>query len=199
MKTTINLVTITLILAFAMNAGAQEKPADPTSPSPSKESDRALVQAAFDGDLVTVKAAVRKGASVEAKAPKGRTSMHWAAVNGHLDVIEFLHSEGADINAPDGDRMTPLMFAVKGKHVDIVAYLLENGADANARSVKIGLTPLTIAAAVGNVDVVRLLLDHGADQEIPERSGDTALDRARQYEHPEVAALLEAGNTASGS
>ncbi len=200
-----SLATTALLMAFALTAAADLPPeeagpaSDPTNPEPSAEHDRALVQAAFDGELATVKAAMQKGASVEAKAPKGRTSIHWAAVNGHLDVIEFLHAEGADLDASDGGGMTPLMFAVKGKHADVVAFLLENGAEVNARSIKIGLTPLTIAAAVGNVDVVRILLSHGADLELPERSGDTALDRARQYEHPDVAALLEAGNTASGS
>lgn len=195
MKTTIRIAATSLLLTLGLNATA----GDPTSPEPNEERDRALVQAAFDGNLELVKSAVGKGASLEATAPKGRTSMHWAAANGHLEIVEFLHSKGADIDAKDSGGMTPLMFAVKGKHADIVAFMLDNDADPNARSIKIGLTPLTIGAAVGSVEVVRLLLEHGADQAIPERSGDTPLDRARQYEHPEVAALLEASNDASGS
>lgn len=203
MNKTTRLATTALLLAFAMNAAADQQPdekiVDPKVSAESPERDRVLVQAAFDGDLATVRSVVEKGASLEATAPKGRTAMHWAAVNGHLEVIEFLGERGANVNARDSDGKTPLMFAVKGKHADIVAYLLESGADANARSKKIGLTPLTIGAAVGDVGVVRLLLEHGADQGIPERSGDTALDRARQYEHPEVVALLEASGETSGS
>lgn len=200
MKTITSLLIATILLLPVAHAQSEpERVPLPVTSSQSPERDRALVQAAFDGNLGAVKAAVAKGASLEATAPKGRTSMHWAAVNGHLEIIEFLHGEGANIDAGDSDGKTPLMFAIKGKHAEVVAFLLEQGANANAKSIKVGLTPLTIAAAVGNVEVVQLLLDAGADQAIPERSGDTALDRARQYEHPEVAALLEASEGASGS
>ena len=175
-------IVVTLLWAFSATVVAQEASLGPR--------DKALIQGAFDGELAKVQAVLAKGASLEATGPKGRTAVIWAAANGHTSVVEFLHRQGADIKAKDSNDQTALMFAVKGSYAETVKYLLENGADVNARSIKQGFTPLTIAAAVGDVNVVRLLLDHGADKNIAERDGNTALDRARQYGHPEVVALL---------
>lgn len=161
--------------------------------------DKALVQSAFDGELTKVQGVVAKGASLEAAGPKKRTALIWAAANGHTSVVEFLHSKDAKINAKDSNGQTALMFAVKGSHEETVKYLLENGADIDARSIKQGFTALITAAAVGNMNVVRLLLEHGADKDIAERNGNTALDRARQYGHPDIAALLEDDSTSPSS
>lgn len=170
----------------------------PASPQQSDARDKALIQSAFDGDLARVQGLVAKGASVEATGPKNRTALLWAAANGHTAIVEVLHNAGADIDAKDSNGQTPLMFAVKGSHLDTIEYLLKNGADVNARSIKQGFTALTTAAAIGNVSVVRLLLEHGAEKGIAERDGNTALDRARQYGHPDVAALLDDEPTPAG-
>ena len=77
--------------------------------------------------------------------------------------------------------------------------MLDNGADIDARSTKQGFTALITAAAIGNESVVLLLLKHGADKNIAERGGHTALDRARQYEHPDIAELLEDESSASAN
>ena len=186
-------ILFSVLLTFAGAAAAQSgNSLDPK--------DEALLQAAFDGDLALVESVVAKGANVEVTGPKSRTSTIWAAANGHTAIVKFLHGQGADIDAKDSGGQTPLMFAVKGSHRDTVEYLLENGADVNARSKKRGFTALITAAAVGDVEVVRLLLEHGADKSVVELGGHTALDRARQYEHPDVATLLEGEEeAASGS
>lgn len=184
-------ILITLLWTISNAVAAEE----PISPQPSDERDKALIQGAFDGDLSMVQGLVKKGASIDATGPKKRTAMIWAAANGHTPVVKFLHGAGADINAKDSNGQTPLMFAVKGSHVEAVEYLLENGADINARSIKQGFTALITAAAVGNANVVRLLLEHGADKDIAERDGNTALDRAGQYGHPDIAALLKDEST----
>lgn len=182
---------VTLLFVVGISAAAE----DPIAPVQSDERDKALIQAAFDGELAKAQGLVKKGASIEATGPKKRTSMIWAAANGHTPVVEFLHGAGADINAKDSNGQTVLMFAVKGSHVEMVEYLLENGADIDARSIKQGFTALITAAAIGNETMVRLLLEHGADKNIAERNGNTALDRAGQYGHPDIAALLEDEST----
>lgn len=153
--------------------------------------DKALVQSAYDGDLPRVKALLKKGATVDSTAPKNRTALIWAATNGHADVVQVLYDAGADINVQDGDGHTALMYAVKGTHETVIHFLLQKGANVNAQSKKQRVTALIVAAAIGNVDVVQLLLDHGADTNLAEIDGSTALDRARQYGHPAVVALLE--------
>ena len=189
--------TILITLLFTISTAFATE--DLVSPSQSDERDKALIQSAYDGELAKVQGLVKKGATIEATGPKNRTALLWAAANGHAPVVEFLHGAGADINAKDSGGQTPLMFAVKGSHVETVKYLLENGADIDARSTKRGFTALITAAAVGNESVVRLLLEHGADKNIAERTGDTALDRARQYEHPDIAELLEDESSASAN
>ncbi len=184
-------ILVTLLFVVGITVAAE----DPITPIQSDERDKALIQSAFDGDLAKAQGLVKKGATVEATGPKKRTSMIWAAANGHTPVVEFLHGAGADINAKDSNGQTALIFAVKGSHVDTVEYLLENGADIDAKSIKQGFTALITAAAIGNEGVVRLLLEHGADKNIAESNGNTALDRARQYGHPEIAELLEGEST----
>ena len=180
-------ILITLLCTVSTAVATQ----DPVSPVQSDERDKALIQSAFDGELAKVQALLKKGASVEATAPKNRTALIWAATNGHTTVVEVLYGAGADINARDGDGHTALMFAVKGSNVSTVDFLLKNGADINAQSKKQRITALIVAAAVGDVEVVRLLLEYGADTDLAEIDGSTALDRARQYGHPAVVALLE--------
>ncbi|MGI9234147.1 MAG: ankyrin repeat domain-containing protein [Woeseiaceae bacterium] len=188
-------ILITLLWTASTALGAE----NPIAPQPNEQRDKALIQSAFDGELANVQGLVKKGASLEATGPKNRTAMIWAAANGHTPVVEYLHDAGADINAKDSGGHTALMFAVKGSHVETVQYLLENGADIDARSVKRGFTALITAAAIGNGSVVRLLLKHGADKDIAERDGNTAHDRATQYGHPDIAALLEDESTPSNS
>jgi len=183
------ILSIFIILLWATSAAVAAQA--PGTPVHSHQRDHELLQSAFDGDLAKVQGLVKKGVSIEATGPKNRTSMIWAAANGHTRVVEFLHGAGANINAKDSNGQTALMFAVKGSYVETVRYLLENGADIDARSIKQGFSALTIAAAVGNTSVVQLLLEHSADKAIAERDGNTALDRARQYQHPDIAKLLE--------
>ena len=189
--------TLTTIIAFLMIASigfAAEGQDSPTS------RDKALLESAFIGDLAKVQVLVRKGASIHATAPKGRTALMLAAANGHTPVVEFLHQQGAEINAKDSDSQTALMYATSGLHPETVKYLLENGADVDVQSKKLRFTALMIAASGGEEELVRLLLAHGANKELVESNGRTAIDRARQYGHEAVVTLLEeAPATASDS
>lgn len=201
MKKLTILITLlwTASFAFAAQDPAAPSPSEVTA-VPSEERDKALIQSAFDGDLAKVQALLKKGASVDATAPKNRTALIWAATNGHTAVVQALCDAGANVNVQDGDGHTALMFAVKGSHLATAEFLLENGADVNIQSKKQRISALIVAAAIGNIEVVQLLLDHGADTDLAEIDGSTALDRARQYGHPAVVALLEStSDSASNS
>jgi ankyrin repeat protein len=178
-------LTMLALFLFLVSSAAMSQSHDAQ-----EERNTALIQSAFDGDLRGVEAAIAKGADVDATGPKDRTAMLWAAANGHYEVVEFLHSKNADIDKGDSNGQTPLIFAVRGSHVDIVRFLLDSGAKVDVQSKKQGMTALIAAAAVGNVEVVKLLLEHGADKELVQWNGWSALDRARQFEHPEIIVLL---------
>ena len=134
---------------------------------------------------------VENGADIDAVGGKKRTALIWAAANGHADIVEYLHGSGAGINARDGDNQTALMFAARRSYVPVVEYLLKNGAEVNVQSLKRQTSALMIGAAVGDETVVRMLLDSGTDRYLVGWMGFTALDRARQFDHPCVVVLLE--------
>lgn len=184
---------ILISLLMTLNAGAAAQSSESMS-----EADKALVQSAFDGQLAKVQALVEKGATVDAVGGKDRTALMWAAANGHTEIVEYLHGKGADINARDGDNQTALMLATRRSYVPTVEFLLQNGAEVNVQSYKQQISALMIAAAVGSETIVRMLLDHGADKSLVGLGGWTALDRARQFEHPAVVILLEDPSEAEG-
>ena len=186
---------VTLLFIVGISTAAEE----PILPAQSDERDKQLIQSAFDGDLERVQVLVAKGATVDSTGPKSRTALFWAATNGHTPVVKYLHEAGADINAADSNGRTPLMFAARGSHLDAVEYLLANGADVNVRSIKQGYTALITAAAVGDIEVVNLLLEYGADTTVVDISGGTALDRAREFEHSDIVAILEGKLTSANS
>lgn len=186
---------IPLIISLLLTVAIAHATDDPIVPVQSDDRDKALIQSAFDGELVKVQGLVKKGASVEATDPKSRTALMWAAANGHTPVIEFLLGQGADINAMDSDGQTALMYATRRSSAPTVKFLLANGAGVNFQSKKSKFTALIIAASGGNVEIVRLLLEYGADTSLAEGDGDTPLARARQYGHSDIAALLNDEST----
>lgn len=55
-----------------------------------------------------------------------------------------------------------------------------------------GDTLLIMASRHGNRENVRFLLSRGANRNLRNKQGDTALDVARRYGHPEICRMLEA-------
>ena len=150
-----------------------------------------------DIEAKTTQPILTNGADIEAKItqPMGRTALHLAASWKHKGVVRLLVAKGAEINTKDTDTnsgRTALHYAVESNSKEIAEFLIVNGADINAkaRKPKGGYTPLTIAAFWGNKEMVELLLTSGADINIEDAHGLTALDRAREEEHEEVAELL---------
>lgn len=115
-----------------------------------------LADAVIRGDLERVQQLLDKGADVNAKDKKGKTTLILAASIGQLSVTKLLLDKGADVNAKDDYEETALMNAAWRGHLEVVRLLLDRGADVNARK-KRGLVALKFSK------IVRLLLDRGAD------------------------------------
>ena len=114
-------------------------------------SERALLEAARDGNLEAVKQHLAAGTDVNAKSEKhGYTPLHFAAMRGRKEIGKLLIGEGADVNAKlkGGGGWTPLHFAAAFGHKEIVELLIANGADVNVKSFKRGVTPLDRAERV---------------------------------------------------
>jgi ankyrin repeat protein len=73
--------------------------------------------------------------------------------------------------------------------VDVARVLVERGADID-KAMNDGGTSLIAASRVGHLEVVRMLLEQGADITRIWK-GRTALQQAREENHPEIIHLLE--------
>ncbi|HBK44096.1 MULTISPECIES: ankyrin repeat domain-containing protein [unclassified Polynucleobacter] len=115
-----------------------------------KSGENALMMAAFDGDLPTVKMLVlEKKASVN---KRGWAPIHYAATNGHLQIVQFLMTHGAKVNAFSPSETTPLMMAIGSGNDELIKYLLDNGADLSLRNHE-GYTAIDIAQLFGKDDI----------------------------------------------
>jgi uncharacterized protein len=148
-------------------------------------------EAAFSGDIETVRSLVMTGAPVNEINADGYTPLMLAAFNGHADVVLHLLKTGADVNVADRQLLTPLHFAASGPNPDAVEVLLEYGSTINAADGIEHFTPLMYAAAEGNIDVVKILLKYGADTSLTDDDGDTAEAFAKQNNHDEIAKLIQ--------
>jgi ankyrin repeat protein len=124
---------------------------------------KAVITAAYQGDVRTAIAQLGAGADVDACDCDGDTALMLAAERGHIELMKVLLKNGADVDAEnlDGDagdiaKSTPLMRAAYRGHVDVVKELLAHGADANARNA-FGNTAVTLAAHNGHSKIESML------------------------------------------
>ena len=178
------------------------------------DSNRTLIQAAGEGNIVLVRRCFAKDADVNTKDELGHTPLHKAAREGHKIIIKLLIAKGADVNARDysatllrdgvvtftldsGDLnpknqggYTPLYGSIVGHHTETVKLLIANGADVNVKNPLCSRTPLHLAAAYGYRDIVELLVDKGADVNAREDDRDTPLDVSINTDDTKTADLL---------
>lgn len=130
--------------------------------------------AALKGDLVKVKAFLKKDASLlDSDGWHGKKPLHWAAQGGQKAVAEFLIAQGAAVDGKNEVDETPLHYAAAYGSKDVAEVLLANGAAVNPKA-KYG-TPLLYAAQRGQVDMVKLLISKGVDVKEATENGFTLL------------------------
>src|SRR5262245_43306869 len=88
-----------------------------------------LLEAARNGDLEASRAALKRGASLEDRDPKGWTALMFASMRGYDELAVLLIDAGADVNARAHDGSTPLIAAAVMGELGIARALLEGGAD----------------------------------------------------------------------
>lgn len=193
------ILTVCIItsLGLGCHRGNREEdaPPKPGSPEPVAKVNRfdeygwgtPLYQAAFVGDVDTVKYLLSIGADVNKGNEHGKTPLHVAAAaesERALELVKILVTHGADVNArieskglPEGtthmaEGQTPLHEATTvvrlvqqgddfefHSNIDVVRFLVDHGADVNATDAW-GCTPLFYAQSS---DVVELLVERGTD------------------------------------
>merc|ERR1719506_21825 len=82
-----------------------------------------------------------------------------------------------------------LVYCAMENKLENAELLLENGANPNFLGADLR-TPLITASAEGHTEMVSLLLQYGADATVTSRSGNSAFDYAKFYNHTKVAEML---------
>ena len=124
--------------------------------------DRALYEAAQEGDFEGVKEMVAAGANPSAKIDGDGSPLIGAARSGRSDITKFLLDQGADPNGVVEGDGSPLIAAAAHGQLDQVQMLIDRGADVNL-AVEGDENPLMNAAEQGHLRIVQLLVEKGAD------------------------------------
>ncbi|XP_035664659.1 kinase D-interacting substrate of 220 kDa-like [Branchiostoma floridae] len=137
------------------------------------EANEALLNAARDGSVDGIKAALKAGADINFKPGFKREEDGWvhhiahigpalytAAIRGHVAVVSLLLREGASV-VQRTSSMAPLHIAAMKGFTEIVDLLVQHGATVDVRDGWL-YTPLMYACDAKSADTVRRLIELGA-------------------------------------
>jgi beta-lactamase regulating signal transducer with metallopeptidase domain len=159
--------------------------------------DRALFEAAREGDTGAMAEVVAAGADLNAAIAGDGSPLIGAARAGRLDAVRWLLERGASPDlAVEGDGNALIMAAAAG-HLDVVTLLLDRGANVE-QVVPRDENALIQASANGRLAVAKLLVSRGANVNARVWADDraagewrTPLGMARRGRHSAVVAFLE--------
>jgi ankyrin repeat protein len=154
----------------------------------------AMLFAARNGDIETVRVLLDYGANIGDVAASGTSALVVAAHSGHEALGKFLLEQGSDPNEAEAGY-TALHAAVLRSEVELVRALLKHGADIDAvvergtpgrrfsadfsiRYQAVGASAFWLAAKYGELETLRLLADHGANPFITPDNGVSVLQAA---------------------
>jgi hypothetical protein len=180
---TMRLTRITLLALFALALAAPAAAQDPK-----QALNEQLYEAARKGDAAGVRAALDKGADVNAKFRYGATALFKAADSGHTEVVKLLIERGADVNVKDTFYgATAMTWALEKGHTGVVRAILSKSSE--------GAGEVLLTGVRGdNAELVTAALDTG---KVPAETLTAALVAAGSDEKkaPLVELLKKAGAT----
>jgi beta-lactamase regulating signal transducer with metallopeptidase domain len=151
------LVAIAPLAAVAQSAGQ-----DASRSRFASALDRALYEAAEDGDLKEIDSLLNSGANVNAAIRGDGSPLIGAARKGALAAVSRLLDRGADPNMPVSGDGNPLIMAAANGHVEVVSLLLDRGARID-EVVPSDENALIQASGNGHLNAVKLLVSRGAN------------------------------------
>lgn len=156
-----------------------------------------LLQAAAQGDAVSLRRLLAEGVPATAADPeRGFTALHNASAMGHVAFVDRLLGAGAHVDATDRNGVTALISAAYHGHTEVVQQLLAHGADANHRP-QAGPTALAAALDAGSKPTLNALLAAGADPAQADAFGVTAYEVAARTRRQDLLAALPTPGAAS--
>lgn len=154
-----------------------------------QKADDSFFQAAFDGDLETVKKQL-KTVDVNSQDADNFTALMYAAFEGHVEVAKLLLKEGADVSLVNNQNRNALMFASTSPSAEMVKLLIDAGSDVNLEDSVENWTPFLMAAAEGLIENMELLEAAGANIKALDVDGESALDFAMAHQKQEAMVYL---------
>lgn len=118
---------------------------------------RPLHMAAMRGHVCLTQVLVQRGAKLDMKNTRGKTSLHAACEANNAMVVYELLASGADADQKDTLGDTPMHKAAYCGSVDALVALLDYGADARCRD-QGGLVAVHKAASMGRANALEILL-----------------------------------------
>lgn len=163
--------------------------------------EKALANAAYEGDAAKVEALIRQGVDVNAvnRAWHDVTPLYNAAVKGHPEVVKLLIAAGANVNYVNKSHDNRSVLAAacdnadaftRARHLEVVRLLLSRNANKETHDSEQGLTPFMMAIGGGEYEIAELLLANRAMVDARNVSGQTALLTAVKNDSTRAAAFL---------
>jgi hypothetical protein len=116
----------------------------------------AIILAANNQDMATVKKLLDLGADVNTANSVGATALMAATFRGNAELVTFLLDKHADINQASSPGKTALIYAAQYNHPDLIKLLLKRGADPKSMD-ETGKTALDYAVESKNADLIAAL------------------------------------------
>ncbi len=146
---------------------------------------------------------IKKDEAAPPSKPKGHynptytspTAKKWplmveALNKGDVDAVKQLIEDGVKVNLLH-DGVTPLMMAASKGHTAVAEVILQAGVNINERSDGGGTALHTAASEQAEIAVVELLLHSGIDVEAKDKFRKTALQRAEEKGHHDIARVIK--------
>ena len=151
-----------------------------------------ICQAAKNGDLVVVKAAVGNLSDIDKHDENGFSALHHACEQGHLHIVEYLVHQHADANdltegeermfgEEAGDPKYPLHIAAGKGHLHIVELLLKNEVYVDCRTGRFANTALHFSSQFGHLAVANYLIMQGGSCHSTTTNKCTPLHRSCRF------------------
>lgn len=115
-----------------------------------------LLEAAYSGDLSTVRHLLGRGTDVHVRDGRSGTSLMYAAGNGHLEIVKLLLKQGVPVNERSRMNRTPLMWAARSGNQVVAKFLVEQDADMTLTDID-GHTAIDLARRNGRSEMVSYL------------------------------------------